>query len=320
MNTSELHVVFGAGPVGLAVVDELLRRRQRVRLVSRRARTTLPAGVEAITGDATDPAFTREACQGAAVVYFCLNAPDYHRWHEQFPPLQAGVLAGAAAAGAKLVAMENLYMYGPHGGQPMTETMPLLAAYGTRGPTRARMTRDLFAAHQAGQVPVVAARASDFFGPRVVESSAGERLFKPLLAGKAVRVLGDPDVIHAVTYIPDIGRALVLLGDCDAAYGQAWHLPGANVTPRQFITLAAEIAAVEPKISALSKSPLRALLLPLMGIFIPPLRGYDEVLYQFDEPFVVDSRKFENLSGMAATPLPDAIRATVEWYRQQHRS
>lgn len=316
MNTTELHVVFGAGPVGLAVVDELVRHNRRVRLVSRAARTNLPAGVEAVAGDATDPAFTRAVCQGAAVVYFCLNAPDYHQWPAQFPPLQAGVLAGAAASSARLVVMENLYMYGPHGGQPMTEAMPLRAERGTRGPTRRQMTHDLFAAHQAGQVQVVAARASDFFGPRVTESAAGERLFKPLLAGKPVQLMGDPDAIHAVTYLPDIGRALVLLGGCEPAYGQAWHIPSANVTPRQFIALAAEIAGVEPRISALPKSLLRALALPLMGLFIAPLRGYDEVLYQFDEPFIVDSRQFETRFGQTATPLRDAVRATIDWYRQ----
>ena len=35
------------------------------------------------------------------------------------------MLEGAASAGAKLIAMENLYMYGPTDGRPLTEDLPL---------------------------------------------------------------------------------------------------------------------------------------------------------------------------------------------------
>src|SRR5215216_1041663 len=118
----ELHVVFGTGPVGMSVMDELVQRgpRRRVRMVNRSRRARVSEGVEVVGGDATDEAFTREVSEGASVVYFALN-PPYDKWPEQFPPLQAGVLEGAASAGAKLVAMENLYMYGLTGGRPLTE-------------------------------------------------------------------------------------------------------------------------------------------------------------------------------------------------------
>ena len=60
---------------------------------------------------------------GADVVYFCLNAANYDRWAEEFPPLQRAVLAGAEAAGARLVVLDNLYAYGPTGGRDLVETM-----------------------------------------------------------------------------------------------------------------------------------------------------------------------------------------------------
>ena len=91
-------------------------------------------------GDATDATFTTAVCAGADVVYFCLDAPDYHRWPEQFPPLQHGVLAGARAAGARLVVLENLYGYGPVNGRELDETLPL-AATSAKGRTRAAMTQ-----------------------------------------------------------------------------------------------------------------------------------------------------------------------------------
>src|SRR5687767_13536160 len=85
----ELHVVFGSGPVGLALVDALLARDKRVRVVSRGgARRSLPESVEVLRGDATNLEDTRRVCAGASHVYNCTNAPDYHRWPQQFPPLQ----------------------------------------------------------------------------------------------------------------------------------------------------------------------------------------------------------------------------------------
>src|SRR5215207_2676160 len=94
----KLHVVFSTGPVGLAVMDELVSKSKRVRMVNRSGRASVPHGVEVVGGDATDEAFAREASEGASVVYFSLN-PPYNKWPELFPPLQAGVLEGAASAG-----------------------------------------------------------------------------------------------------------------------------------------------------------------------------------------------------------------------------
>ena len=154
------------------------------------------------------------------------NPVDYHRWPEQFPPLQRGVLEGAAAAGAKLIVMENLCVYGPHGGVPMGEDLPM-RGQGLRSSTRIQMTNELFAAHRSGKVRVASVRASDLFGPYVTESLVGERLFEPLLAGKPAQLFANPDLAHSVSYIRDVGQALVTAGADDRALGQAWHAPNA---------------------------------------------------------------------------------------------
>jgi nucleoside-diphosphate-sugar epimerase len=313
--TDELHVVFGSGPVGQAVVDTLLAQGARVRVVSRSgARRSLPEAVEVVRGDATNPDDTRRVCAGASHVYNCTNPPDYHRWPEQFPPLQRGVLAGAAAAGAKLIVMENLYMYGPHDGVPMTEDMPL-RGHGPRSTTRWRMTEELFAAHRAGQVRAVSVRASDLLGPHVTESLVGERLFGPLLAGKAAPVFADPDVPHSVSVISDVGRALVTVGADDAALGRPWHVPNPPaVTLREIARLIGEAAGVAPRLTAVPR-PVTRVLLPLLGLAMPPLRGLTENLYIFYEPYVVDHSAYARAFGDHATPLAEAVRETATWYR-----
>src|SRR3712207_2220463 len=190
-DNGELHVVFGTGAVGMSVMDELIRRGpRRVRMVNRSGRVRAPHGVEVTGGDATDEAFAREASDGASVVYNALN-PPYNKWPELFPRLQAGVLEGAASAGTKLIAMENLYMYGPTGGRPLTEDLPY-APNTRKGTVRARMSKELMEAHRCGKVRVAIGRASDFFGPRVIASAAGEQVFGRAVEGKSAQVAGDP--------------------------------------------------------------------------------------------------------------------------------
>ena len=309
----ELHVIFGTGPVGLAVMDELLHRGRQVRLVNRSGRAAAPTGVPIVAGDATDLAFTRQVCAGAAVVYQCTN-PPYTEWAERFPPLQAGVLAGAAAAGAKLVSMENVYMYGATGGKPLVESLPY-AAQTRKGKVRAEMAEALLAAHQQGTVRVAIARAADFFGPRVRVSAMAERVFPAALAGKAVQVLGNPDLPHTYSYMPDIGKALVILGEAEQALGQVWHIPSsATVTTRQFLQMVGEAIGKPVRVQTAPK-----LLLQLLGLFNADLREVLEMIYQFEEPFIIDGSKFTQAFGQQATPLPAAIQATVEWWRQNDK-
>ena len=142
MTTPE-HVIFGTGAVGLATYEALRRRGESVRLVNRSGHAPVPDDVEVVGGDARDPGFTSAAAKGARVVYQTLN-PPYTEWTAQFPALQAGVLAAAQATGARLVSMENVYMYGRPAGRPLTEDRSYDAhteegpAPGTDGPRAPR--------------------------------------------------------------------------------------------------------------------------------------------------------------------------------------
>ncbi len=222
--TTARHVVFGTGAIGLATFDALRRRGESVRLVNRSGHARVPDDVEVVGGDARDPLFTVAAARGAAVVYQTLS-PPYPQWTAQFPALQAGVLAAAEATGARLVSMENVYMYGRPNGQPLTEDRAH-DAHTKKGQLRGRMSRELLAAHDAGRVQVAVGRASDYFGPRGgALSNLGDRVFPAVLDGKTATVLGDPDQPHTYTYIPDIGEGLAVLGEHPDAPGDVWHLP-----------------------------------------------------------------------------------------------
>ena len=308
-NTTELYTILGSGPTGLAVLDELLHLGRRVRVVNRSGRAAVPAGVEVRGGDLNDPAFVRGVAEGAAVVYNCVGLP-YDRWVTDFPPLLEGILTGTGAAGAKLVVLDNLYAYGrPQG--PLTEDTPYRAQT-RKGQVRIRMAQMIAEAHARGTVQVAVGRASDYFGPRgTVGSPLGARVIPPALAGKRASVLGDPDLPHTYSYLPDIGRAMVVLGDQDAAYGEVWHLPNApTVTTRAIVTQIFQVIGAEPKLSVAPR-----LILQGMGLFNPMIRELLEMLYEFEAPFVVDSSKFVRAFGDLATPLEAQVAATVAWFR-----
>ncbi len=54
-----MHVVFGIGPLGLAVMRELRIRGKLVRMVNRSGRAEVPPDVEVVAADATDRAAAR---------------------------------------------------------------------------------------------------------------------------------------------------------------------------------------------------------------------------------------------------------------------
>jgi nucleoside-diphosphate-sugar epimerase len=308
----EIHVIFGAGPVGQAVMQALLKRGKAVKMVnySGKRPAEVPTQVEIVRGNAYLTDFTRSVTAGAAVVYQCAQ-PAYHQWVSEFPPLQAAILTGAAASGAKLIAAENLYMYGDTNGQPLHEGLPY-AARTRKGKVRAEMANALLEAHRAGQVRVAMARGADFYGPRVVSSALGERTLIPLLQGKPAEVMCSLDQPHSYTYIRDFGEAMAILGERDEALGRAWHVPNAPaLTQRQMLGLFFKEASLTPKYSVMSKFTLT-----LGGLFIPAAREMLEMAYEFEKPFRVDASQFIKAFGDITTLQEEAVRETVTWYRR----
>jgi len=310
MGEDRLHVVFGTGQVGSALAAHLAGLGLAVRAVSRNRPATLAGGIDWRVADVTDPEAAADAAKGASVVYQCVNAP-YAQWPELFPPLQRGVLAAAERTGALLVVLENLYGYGPAGGKPMTEDLPL-AATTVKGRTRAAMTGELLAAAEAGRVRFAIGRASDFFGPGVTAGSTlGERVFGNALAGRRADFIGNPDLPHTYSYVPDIAAGLAILGTDARAAGQVWHLPGPRTgTTRALLDLVGGEVGHRVGVRSVPKLAVRAL-----GLVNPMMRELPEMAYEFDQPFVLDTSKYQSAFGAAGTPLADAIAATVAWYR-----
>ena len=310
MREPDLHIVVGLGPVGRAVVGELVGRGIRVRAIASHADAGMPPGVECVVADMTEPASARRALAGATVVYHAASAP-YPRWPELLPALMHGVIAAATAVGARIVYADNLYEYGPVDG-PLTEDLPARAT-GPNGRVRAALAAELLEADAAGTVRAAIGRASDYYGPWGRQSSAGERLFLPAIRGKATQVLGDPDVPHTFTYLGDFARGLVTLGTHDEAYGGVWHLPSAEtLTTRGFVDLVYEVAG-----NPASMRVMPSVVLSLMALVSPMLKAVKEQQYQRERSWVVDHAKFARAFGADVTPHREAIATTIAWWTRE---
>jgi nucleoside-diphosphate-sugar epimerase len=318
MTPSSTHVVFGAGQVGLPLARILASRGHEVRLVSRSGRAMDGADprIQVVAADATDGEACRRAVDGSAVVYHCMN-PRYDAgvWETELPRIQASLVAAAGRAGARLVVLDNLYAAGRTGGRPIDESTPG-SPCSRKGATRARLAASLREAVRRGDVRAVTGRASDFHGPGGVQTAFGERFWTRLFAGKGAEVLGNPDTPHTYHFIPDVAAGLAALGEATdeasgAPEGTGWILPCAPAgTTRQLIAGFAAAAGIPAPVKRMPRPMVK-----LVGLFMPILREVDEMLYQWDEPFVADDRAFRARFGLQPTAPDEAARQTVAWAR-----
>jgi len=311
----ELHVLFGGGQVGHPLARILLGCGKRVRIV-KRSPGRVPEGVELVQGDAKDMKFCVEAARGAATVYHVMNPPYYARiWAELLPAYMDNLIAAAGRNGARLVVLDNVYMLGRPQGKPLDEDTPPRPC-SRKGEVRARVAERMWEAHRRGDVRATTGRASDFYGPGGTLTHLGDQFWHAVIAGKRGRVVVNPDAIHTYHYIPDVAAGLATLGLAgDDAYGRPWMLPCAPAESlRALVERFSTALGREIKLMAMPGA-----LLKMLALAVPFLREIDEMLYQWEEPFVIDDRRFRERFGQMPEDAGRAAADTVEWAKAHYK-
>jgi nucleoside-diphosphate-sugar epimerase len=305
---SELHTVFGAsGALGSAVVHHLHAEGLPIRAVARnveRAADMLPDGVDIVQCDATDITSVMAAAHEATVIYNCTYVGD------QIKEVAQNLLMAAKETGAKLVNPSNALVYGPLQHIPASEEHPQ-SPTSRRGRVRKEIDSILLEAHDKGEAQVVIPRLSTFYGAHVTGTFMAA-VFESANVNRKALWFGRLDQPHDLVYLPDAAAACVLLATTEAAYGQAWHVPGAGpLTGGEFIKLVYTKWGLEPKMSTRGKTFFQ-----LAGVVMPRILDMVEVMYQFEQPFVLDGAKFaETYPDFEYTPHDIGIADTVEWYK-----
>ena len=307
---NKTHVIFGTGPVGCWIARSLREKEIPVRAVNRSGRrpALLPNDVEIVGIDATDTEEAIAAAKDAETIYQALS-PPYHLWEKYFPALQESVMAAAKKVEARYISIENLYLYDPI--EVISEDSPVRPR-ARKGILRAKMAEEVISAHQRGDLQTAALRSSDYYGPGVTHSVMGERVFGRLVANKAAQLIGAADIPHSWAYIEDVGKAAATLGSRKDACGKVWIAPHAPpCTQQEMVETVCRILGKHAKMTTISP-----LMMKTVGLFSALARASAEMTYQFTEPFIVDSTRFQEEFSITATPLEEGIAKTIAWYEK----
>jgi nucleoside-diphosphate-sugar epimerase len=294
-----LHVIVGAGPVGSAVAAELLAQGEQVRVVTRSGSGI--DGVEKVKADASDATRLSELACGAEAIYNCVN-PIYYEWATTWPPIAAALIAAAESSGAILVTTGNLYGYGEVDA-PMTERTPLNAT-GVKGRVRNQMTKDAFAAHEAGRIRTFEVRGSDYLGGNSVLSTVVLPAWKK---GRTAYAPCPLDVPHTWTDVRDVAALMVVGVKDERAWGKVWHVPStAPKTFSQLTAIAADQLGVANKVR-----PLPYAAIWVGGLFNPFVKELRETQHQFRKPYILDSSAAQQTFGLTPHPIEDSVRLDI---------
>ena len=301
-------ILGSGGSIGIPLARELRQYTSQIRLVSRNP-VKVNSSDELFPADFTDFTQIEKAVAGSDVVYVVVGFEyNIKVWQQLWPPFMRAVLDACITHHAKLVFFDNVYMYAESAVPHMTEDA-LMQPPSKKGTVRKQLHDMIFEEVGKNNLTALIARSADFYGPGNKNSTLSIMVAENLLKGKKAQVIGKLDMIHTYTYTPDAGKATALLGNTDEAYNQVWHLPTTSekLTTRQWIKLIAEELDVEPKIQIV---PLW--MLQTMGLFVPVMREFPEMLYQYKNDYVFDSSKFENRFGTKAVAPVDGIRAMIK--------
>jgi len=314
MTTNRSHVILGGnGITGQETARALLSRGETVASFGRRTSTV--TGVRSIVGDLLNASDVSGALTGADVAYLTVGITYSTRaWAQQWPVILGNSIDAAIANNAHLIYLDNVYAYGQVDG-PMTEHSPI-SPDSKKGQIRADALGTLATAASARGLEYTVARSADFYGPGATTSVFNSFAIDKIADGKVATWLYDVDQPHSLTYTPDIGNALAILGTTSRANGEVWHLPTSPaLTGREYIRLATGTDA-QPKV--MTKSAMR-----IGGLFIKAARESLELSYQNAEPYLFDSSAFEEKFGVEPTPVAVGIAESLSAARSSvttHRS
>lgn len=301
-------IIGSGGAIGHPLARELKNYTREIRLVSRN-----PVKVndtdELFSLDVSDLSGLGKAISGSEVVYITIGFNYNLRvWQDTWPPFMKAVIDACKVHNSRLVFFDNIYLYDRQAVPFMTENSPVNPP-SKKGEVRRQLHEMIMNEVEKGKLTALIARAADFYGPVLKNSLIGEMVVKNLTKNKKAQAFGNIDKIHTYTYTPDAARATALLGNTAGAFNQVWHVPTTKerLTQRKWIEMIASALNVKTGIQVVPVWMVR-----MLGLFIPVMREFPEMIYQYETDYVFDSSKFEKRFGIPATAPAEGISEMID--------
>ncbi len=301
-------ILGSGGGIGIPLARELKNYTTQIRLVSRNPKKVNDTD-ELFPADLYDPGQIDRAIAGSEVVYVVVGF-EYKLsvWQKTWPTFISGVIDACIKHHAKLVFFDNVYMYASSAIPHMTEESPIQAP-SKKGKVRQQLHTMIMEEVEKKNLTALIARGADFYGPDNKNSAFSIMIADNLMKGKKAQAFGDLNKIHTYTYTPDAAKATAILGNTSDAYNQVWHVPTTKekLSNSEWIQLVADELNVKAKTQSIPAWMLR-----ILGLFMPAMKEFPEMLYQYEQDYVFDSSKFEKRFGMEATAPRDGIRMLID--------
>lgn len=308
-----LHTILGAGgAIANSLLDVLTTHNEPVRLVGRHVQPTPRA--QTVRTDATQFDQLKTALDGSTVVYLLVGLPySTEVWQQQWPAIMTNTIEVCKRIGARLLYFDNVYMYGLVNG-PQTEETPF-NPISKKGEVRTQIVTHLLDEMRSGDLTALVARSADFYGPysTLMTSLVNLLLLDKLANDEPAQWFGNAQLPHSFAYTTDMAQALYLLQRDEQAFAQTWYLPTAPNPPtwEDMVRLAAPRFGAQPNVFVINRDMLASLM-----VDNPLLAEVYEMLYQYEEPYIVDSTKFNRAYEFIPTPYAEGILLAAEAFKR----
>ena len=322
-------VVTGAtGFLGSALVTELIKRQQSVRILARdgrKARQRFGDAVTIIPGDITNGAQVQQAVDGATTIYH-LAGRLYH------PSIPVELYRKAHVEGTlnlleacqrqtqvrRIVHCSTTGVQGVTGETPAAEDAP----FAPTNPYEAtKLEGELLAlkAYQEQGLPVTVVRPGLVYGPGDLHLLG---FFAAIKKGWFRVIAGGKASLHPV-YIDDLVAALLLCAERLQAVGRSYNVAGERpVTVRELATAIAH--ALDRELPAGSIPLWLANLASDIFAVMPGMQGEHAPLTRSRVEFLTNSRMYDisraksELGYAPKVGLEEGMKRTAAWYYKHH--
>jgi nucleoside-diphosphate-sugar epimerase len=301
-------ILGSGGSIGVELARALKNYTAEIRLVSRNPQKVNDSD-SLFPADLTERSAVFSAIKGSEIVYLTIGLEYKTKvWQALWPPLMKNVTDACIEYGSKLVFFDNVYMIGGDNVKHITENSPISPS-SKKGEIRALLDKLILDQIEKGKLDAIIARSADFYGNVNEKSVLMEMVWKNLSQDKKANWFCNAKVRHSFTYTPDAAKATALLGNTPDAYNQVWNLPTDhnNLTGEEWISLFAREMGKPPKYMVVPK-----LMVHILGLFVPIMKEFPEMLYQYDREYIFDGSKFEQRFGVKPTPYQEGVRETLQ--------
>lgn len=205
-------------------------------------------GVEVIQGDITQPDGWREAVRGCRVVYHCAGWVSESGASEQAWAINVGgtenvVAAAVAAKVGRFIHLSTCGVYGSLQAFGIDESTPARRSGNPYKDSKIAAEEAVFRAYREHSLPVVAARASQVYGPGSDQFTV--RPVEVIQSGRMILIDGGRYHCKPV-YIDNLIDGLILCAQVEAAVGQAINLTDGDPVPwREFFGAYGRMLGIE---------------------------------------------------------------------------